>query len=197
MTPRDASRNANNQDALVYALYLLGGADKEVDVEDIYIKCFEIAPARLGWRTRPEIPDYKKTAKALQSVEAKELPGLLVKPHALSRKLTVEGVEWINRNLSTLQALYGQGAVVAGASNSAHEATRREVKASQAWADFQAGGSADRSDIAEALSCSPASPMATWQMRIEGLKRAAQVLQDEELGRFATVVEEIITGGTG
>ena len=46
-----------------------------MDVEEIYLKCFEIAPARLGWRTRPEIPDYKKISKALQSVEAKTHTG--------------------------------------------------------------------------------------------------------------------------
>ena len=94
---RNASGRANNQDALVWALWLLGGADRDVDVEDIYIKCFEIAPARLGWRTRPEIPDYKKTSKALQSVESKELPGLLHRTHALRRRLTNAGVEWVAR----------------------------------------------------------------------------------------------------
>ena len=64
------SSEANNQDVFVWALYLLGGADKDVDVEEIYLKCFELAPARLGWRTHPEIADYKKTSKALQSIEA-------------------------------------------------------------------------------------------------------------------------------
>jgi hypothetical protein len=193
---RDASKSANNQDALVYALYLLGGADREVHVEDIYIKCFEIAPARLGWRTRPEIPDYKKTSKALQSVEKTELPGLLVKPHALARRLTAQGVEWIERNLPTLESLYGEGVVVAGTLKAEHEPLRREVRASAAWAEFTEHGSANISDIAEALSCSPASPRETWQIRIGGLDRASQVLQDLELARFARMVETTVLGGS-
>ncbi len=65
------SDQPNNQDVFVWALYLLGGADRGVDVEEIYLKCFELAPARLGWRTRPDLPDYKKASKALQSIEAK------------------------------------------------------------------------------------------------------------------------------
>lgn len=64
------SVEANNQDVFIWALYLLGGADRDVDVENIYLKSFELTPARLGWRTRPDPPDYKKTAKALQSIEA-------------------------------------------------------------------------------------------------------------------------------
>ena len=55
----------NNQDVFVWALYLLGGADQDVDVEAIYLKCFELAPARLAWRTRPDLPDYKKISTSL------------------------------------------------------------------------------------------------------------------------------------
>ena len=64
------SFEANNNDLLVWSLFLLGGAEKWVDVEDIYLKAFELGPARLSWRTRADIPDYKKVSKALQSVEA-------------------------------------------------------------------------------------------------------------------------------
>ena len=39
---------ASNSELFVWALYLLGGAERDVDVEEIYLKCFEIAPARLG-----------------------------------------------------------------------------------------------------------------------------------------------------
>jgi hypothetical protein len=101
MTEKSKARNeppspeANNQDVFVWALYLLGGADRDVDVEEIYLKCFELAPARLGWRTHPEIPDYKKTSKALQSIEATTHVGLLHRPHKYSRRLTLEGIKWV------------------------------------------------------------------------------------------------------
>jgi hypothetical protein len=60
------NQTANNQDVFIWSLYQLGGADRSIEVEDIYLKAFDIAPARLGWRTRPDLPDYKKVAKALQ-----------------------------------------------------------------------------------------------------------------------------------
>lgn len=181
---RDASSRANNQDALVWALWLLGGADRDVDVEDIYIKCFEIAPARLGWRTRPDIPDYKKTSKALQSVEAKELPGLLHKPHALTRRLTTAGVAWVERNEAVLQALYGGSVPVQGAQSGAHETLRRRIRSSDAFARYEAEGGFDVLELADAFECQPGSPSEVWQGRFEAALRAAAVLSDSELEEF-------------
>ena len=86
------SMNANNQDLFVWSLFLLNGGSEWVDVEDIYLKSFELAPERLSWRTRRDIPDYKKCAKALQSVEApgKNHEGMLVKKSEHERKLSTK-----------------------------------------------------------------------------------------------------------
>ena len=65
------SDTANNQDVFLWALYVLGGADRDVDVEDIYLKCFEMAPARLGWRTQPQLPQYKKLRRHLNRSKQK------------------------------------------------------------------------------------------------------------------------------
>jgi hypothetical protein len=100
------SNQPNNQDVFIWALFLLGGADKEIDVEEIYMKAFELAPARLGWRVYPETPDYKKTAKALQSVEASTHVGLVIKTNPLARKLSAAGVEWVERFRPLLENIY-------------------------------------------------------------------------------------------
>lgn len=192
MGVRNALPKANNQDALVYALYLIGGSDRQVDVEEIYLKCFEIAPARLGWRTRPDLPDYKKTSKALQSVESKELPGLLAKPHPLARRLTHEGTVWVEANRDTLERIYGGSVAVSGASQGAHENLRRTVRASQAFADYEAGATPVLVDLADALQCSPGSPYETWTMRLAEVRRAGQVLDDAALLEFADTAEHVL-----
>ena len=104
--PRSAppSEEPNNQDVFIWALYLLGGADLDIDVEAVYLKSFKLAPARLGWRTHPEIPDYKKTAKALQSVEASTHVGLVQRQGPYHRRLTAEGVRWVEANRAQLEA---------------------------------------------------------------------------------------------
>jgi len=55
-----------NWEIFLWAVYQLGGSSHFVDIEDVSYECFKIAPARFGWRTRPELPDYKKCTKALQ-----------------------------------------------------------------------------------------------------------------------------------
>ena len=190
------STEANNQDVFIWALYLLGGADKDVDVEDIYLKSFELAPARLGWRTRPDLPDYKKTSKALQSIEATTHVGLVHRTSAYLRRLTVEGVAWVQRYEPLLAATYGQAPVPAAATNQ-HERLRRRLKASAVYAGWKAGDDLDLFDLADAFECSAGSPEAVWSGRLEEARRAAQVLADEELAGFVNATSGFLTDRRG
>lgn len=179
------SGEANNQDVFVWALYLLGGSDKDVDVEDVYLKSFDLAPARLGWRTRPDLPDYKKTSKALQTVEATSHVGLVQKQGAYKRRLTAEGVRWVERNLDTLRSTYESRARVPGVAAGQYERQRRRLRESRAFKGWIGGMALEPVDLADALECSAASPGPVWRARIEEIKRSADVLSDDELRRFA------------
>ena len=191
------SDTANNQDVFLWALYVLGGADRDVDVEAIYLKCFEIAPARLGWRTQPQIPDYKKTSKALQSVESTTHIGLIHRPHKYSRRLTTEGYRWIEAYKPILEKVYSNQFVAPSANTNMHERTSQAIKQSSSWADYLSDPfSLDIADLGALLRCTATSPQETWQSRILELMRAAEVLQDEELGDFAKAVQmKVIQGG--
>lgn len=189
------SDQPNNQDVFVWALYLLGGADRDVDVEEIYLKCFELAPARLGWRTRPDLPDYKKASKALQSIEAKTHSGLLLRPHEYSRRLSMEGVRWVETYRDILSHCYSHGKVQASATTNQHERRRREVKGDPVWSQFlSAPESLTSVELASVMNCTAASPDSIWRTRINELRRAADVLQDEDLMRFADYVSEKVLG---
>jgi len=85
----------NNGDLLLWALYTVGGAERWVDVEEIYLAAFRLAPARLAWRTRPDLPNYKICARGLQDLENAKEPrygGLLEKRGPHHRKLTLHVV---------------------------------------------------------------------------------------------------------
>ena len=190
------SPEANNQDVFVWALYLLGGADKDVDVEEIYLKCFELAPARLGWRTHPEIPDYKKTSKALQSIEATTHVGLLHRPHKYSRRLTLEGIKWVEAYRSILEKNYSKAIVQASKTTNQHERKRHELKKSDAWAKFLIDpATVEISDAAAALQCSAASPMSVWSGRVNDLRRTGDLLLDESILNFADFIEAQFISG--
>ena len=184
------SESPNNQDALVFALYLLGGADKDVDVEDMFLKCHELAPARLSWRTRPDLPDYKKVSKALQSVEASTHVGLFHHTNQYARRLTLDGNRWVETYISILERVYSKAPVQASKNTNMHERKRHEIKNSQVWVLFkESPANIGIEDFASVLQCSAASSQTTWASRVHDVKRAADVLQDQELMQFAQIVE--------
>jgi hypothetical protein len=185
------STAANNQDVFIWALFVLGGSDREIDVEGIYLKAFEMAPARLGWRTRPDLPDYKKASKALQSVEAKTHVGLVHRTHANARKLTANGVAWVEMYRKVFEQVYSRGPVAAANTN-VHEKRRKSLQESKAWSTWNNDGSLDLFKLSEALTCSPGSPVAIWKSRVEEVSRAGNVLQDKDLIRFADAISVFV-----
>jgi hypothetical protein len=190
------SATPNNQDALVYALYLLGGADLDVDVETMYLKCHELAPARLSWRTRPDLPDYKKVSKALQSVEATTHVGLFHHTNQYARRLTLDGVRWVETYLSILEKVYLHAPVQASKVTNMHERKRQDIKNSDVWHLYKTNPeSLTIVDFASVLQCSAASSSVTWTSRVHDVKRAADVLQDQELMSFAQLVELKVLNG--
>lgn len=185
----------SNQELFVWALYLLGGADNEVDVEDIYMKCFEIAQARFGWRTRPEIPDYKKTSKALQSVEAQT--DFIHKTHPYLRRLTRQGVEWVETNHKALEARYDQVTVPPPRSNE-YSRLRSRLKKHAIWKAFINHETENQIfSLAEALSCAPSSPESVWKSRLTDLEHASKLLSDDELLRFKSYATEVFYNARG
>lgn len=186
----------NNQDALVFALYLLNGADRDVDVEEMFLKCHELAPARLSWRTREDIPDYKKVSKALQSVEASTHIGLFHHTNKYARRLTLDGVRWVETYLPILEKVYTKSAVQASRATNMHERKRQAIKNSDVWHFYKTDpNSLTVVDFASVLQCSAASSAVTWASRVHDVKRAADVLQDYELMLFAQLVELKVANG--
>ena len=183
------SAEANNQDVFIWALYLLGGADRDVDVEAVYLKSFELAPARLGWRTKPELPDYKKTAKALQSVEATTHVGLVHKVGPYTRRLTANGASWIERYREILETTYSLSRNVEAPKRSNLEHKRSVIKSSAAFAQWLANDPVEFADLADAFECSPASPQNVWKGRMEELRRVADVTKDPELEAFSGYID--------
>lgn len=192
-----ASVEANNNDVFMWAVYLLGGADRQVDVEDIYVKAFELAPARLGWRTRPQIPNFKKTAKALQAIEAKTHVGLLQKFGANNRRLTPAGVAWIKENETVLRSIYSGEKPVEPAKVSDKARLVRAIKESTAWESYTSTGSCSIESLAFALKLTPASTRAVWNERLADLSNAAQQQGDSLFSQFATYAAEFAANKIG
>ena len=168
------SEPTTNSDVFLWALFELGGSDEFVDVEEVFLRAFELAPMRLSWRTRADIPDLKKCSKALRDIEAKK-PGLLVKQGSDFRRLTVDGQQWVEDNLDRLAAALGSDRIVEPprarfSSRLISEATRSDVF--QQWIT-QSELAEEKWQFAELLRCAPDSSRAIWHSRLETLRSAA------------------------
>lgn len=184
------SATPNNADLLVYACYLAGGFEKWLDVEDLFLKAFELAPARLSWRTKPDIPDYKKISKALQELEDPKRSdhlGLLDKKGKYERKLSVLGLDWCRQYESLLNSLYGGERVVPTAAIQDSSRLLRHVENSQAFSEFKLTRTvtSEKWTLAEALRCLPDSAPHVWRGRIDQVQSAAEKNGRSDLVEFA------------
>lgn len=188
------SATHNNSDLLVWACYLCGGFDRWIDVEELYLKAFELAPARLAWRTRADLPDYKKCAKALHELEDPRRSAhleMVAKHTQYLRKLTPQGKQWCDTFRDALSALYGGGAVPAPPSQDPAKLIRHVVSTT-AFAHFTRTGAVDCElwQLAEALRCLADSSQSTWMARIDSLISAAERTAREDASQFAHALRE-------
>jgi len=188
------STGANNQDVFLWALYLLGGSDRDVDVEDIYLKSFELAPKRYSWRTRPDLPDYKKTAKALQEIEAKSHVGLIHHVGQYDRRLTAAGSQWIELYIPIFETIYGKPESVKAANSNEFVRKAKRILEHDQFRKWKLGQPLDRFQLADLFECTGASPEPIWIKRIDEYRRVSQVTSNPQINDFLNQVSENILG---
>lgn len=187
----------NNADLLVWALHLAGGDDRWVDVEELYLKAFELAPVRLSWRTRPDLPDYKKCAKALQELEDPKRSdhlGLTTKNGAYERRLTDQGLQWCETHEALLASLYSSTDVVPSASIQDDARRIRALAESTAYRTWTDTGELTCTlwELAEAFRCMANSPKATWLVRLDEHVVAARRNGNKELEGFIGAARHLV-----
>ncbi|MEX2274889.1 MAG: hypothetical protein WEA10_04915 [Actinomycetota bacterium] len=183
MSPLD---EVANWEIFVWSLGRLGGATEFVDVENVFIVCFELAPKRFAWRTRDDLPDYKKCAKALRDAEARR-PRLLVKAgRGLKRQLTVEGQEWVRDNEQRMLATLERGKAVQEPRTRPRVRLLADVERSTTYRRWTDDGAlpVHKWEVAELLRCAPDSERRIWRDRLQVLRAAANDAEKEQLLKF-------------
>lgn len=177
-------RRVDNPDIIPFALYQLGGAGQFIDVEDIFLRCFKLAPERFRWR-KHLIANYKTLSKALRDFEGRHSALLLKTEDGLSRQLSKEGIDWVNARLGDFQEVLSQP----GANPPTR---RREQKLLNEFAGhrlvraFEKGSAADlqKFEVADLLLCAPDSPTDVWIERLETYRSAASAAGRPNLVEF-------------
>lgn len=195
-TPRSPSGRHNNEDLLIWACFAAGGADRWLDVEDIFYKAYELAPSRMSWRTRGHIADKLKCAKALQAIEhptKSQHSGLLLRRGEYKRKLSVKGLDWCEQHRKILERLYGSAQVPAASTQDASR-TIRHLESSEVFKRYRAKSvlECERWELAEALSCMVDSDASIWLARLDRLTSAAKANSRRDVIEFVDSARELV-----
>ncbi len=189
MSPRE---EIVDWEIFLWALDQLGGSSQFIDVEDVSLECFKIAPARFGWRTKPGLPDYKKCSKALQAAEARH-PKMLVKTRdGFRRQLSAEGQKWIERNGNRLSQILKTGIHVPAPRIRPNSRMLAEIERSDPFVLWTETGiiPQEKWRMADILRCSPDSSIETWSARLESARAVAHSAEKENILRF---LNEVVT----
>ena len=196
-TNHEVTKTAANNEIFLWALYLLGGTERKVDVEDIYLKAFELAPLRLGWRTRPDIPNFKKAHHALSDVENRAGIGYLIKLGANYRQLSPQGAAWIEENHKKMEDLFSGESKVSVAQKSDTSRLAKKLLQSEAWKLWSNQKEVPLAYLASALECSTFSTQEVWAARIASLTAAGISTNNSDILDFAEFVNDSILNNGG
>lgn len=76
------------------AVYLLGGASRHLDTEDVAVKAFSLAPAMFGWQKYPQFPNLELVRVALSDAKKRKNGALLSGSGREGWRLTTAGLDW-------------------------------------------------------------------------------------------------------
>lgn len=182
-------------DIVVYALHALGGDRRYVHLEDIAIRCYELAPDRFSWERYPQYPDADAARSALTDAAKEQHGKLVMTSKATASKartkgqvmwaLSRAGAQWIEANLNRLSA-------ATHASPAAHP--RQEVQqqiapilrhpAYQVYARDPENAPIEEAGFVDSLRCTLNTPPEVLSKKLELAMTRAQAAHHEGLLQY-------------
>jgi len=146
----------------------------------------------LSWRTRLDLPDYKKCSKGLRDAEARR-PNLLLKtPDGFKRQLTVEGQEWVEKNEDRLRERLTSPQPIPEPRQRPRARELAALERSDVYRQWRDDGTvADQKwRMADLLRCAPDSPRQLWRDRLETLRASARAAGLTDITHFLDAVAD-------
>ena len=98
-------------DYVIASLFRLGGSTRPVDIEDIAVECFKIAPHRFQWRKYAEQIDLAQVRDGLSDARKEANGELVVGDRKQGWSLTQAGIKWATQLLDFVGADQASGRI--------------------------------------------------------------------------------------
>lgn len=199
--PQSADKaRLNNWEVAVYALYLAGGASKQIHTEEVALKCFELAPDAFSWVRFPRHPDKDIARVALTDarknsrgglVSGRAGKGLRKAPVPQSQAvsdgwmLTDAGADWVTKHEEELASLFTAREPRSNRQDLLHRLSR--VRTHPVFVSFLENPrefSPSLGEMADLFKCRPDAPLSVWHRRVQSFRSQARIAGQEDTIRF-------------
>ncbi len=177
------------------AVYLLDGGRQPVDIEDVAMKCHELAPGRFSWRKYHEQINLDNVRRNLVWAKTPEFGSMLKGSMTDGWTLTPSGLDWAIKNHEAVESVDLQKTHPTSKTKSGQDARmkreRSRIKSTQAWNRW-AAGDVDIS-LPEAREVFRIDSYATGRMRDLKINRLELLFDDDtEIGEFLRAVCSVL-----
>lgn len=186
----------SSMEVVTFAVYLLGGASRSVDTEEIAIKAHEMAPSRFSWTRYPEQVNLELVRVFLSDAKKKNF-GWVVGSGKTGWGLTSKGLAWAksnagNHDVSEMRPRRaGRSALPDERRWRREEARLRALEATRAWLIHK-----KRPTYAQALNVFRIDSYANEEMRQRNIARVLDLFSAEkELLGFLEQAANIVNSG--
>jgi hypothetical protein len=173
------------------ALERLGGARRYVDIEEVTLEAYRMAPERFSWRTKRDYPSWERVRTAFVHAnqgEQKRHGGPLVvsSTDGSSWKLTVDGLAFVRLHAGRIERAVSRGARSSGGGTPSAKRIR-EIRKHPAFIAYENAtpiGDIARHELAELLLSPPDAPREAVRRKLDRARTAALDVRDHEVARF-------------
>jgi hypothetical protein len=184
---KNLTKSPSQTEVVTLAAYLLGGAQKAIDTEDIAVEAHRLAPGRFSWKKYPDQINLELVRVYLSDAKKSDKGVLLLGSGRTGWRLTQRGLKWAKEAAQNIQNIQTNRTRAQSRSGSIDEQRwRRErsrIQATQAWKMWTEG----KRDIPqhEAKTIFRIDSYAKGDLREAKITRVRSLfLDDEELGPF-------------
>lgn len=184
---------------MLVALLQAGGAEELIDIEDLAVAAYNLAPHLFRWRRYPEYPSAELTRMAIRHAEtAAEQPLFVKGPGGRSRRFTAHGLTRAREAEVRLQIGVSDGSMVPLRRPASRDIARMEKHPALGRWRTEGIAKVTRYDLADLLLCAPSSFRGVFLDRLHASSAAAAHWERAELLEFladAIANVDLILGG--
>lgn len=184
---KSLTKSASQTEVVTLATYLLGGAQRAIDTEDIAVEAHRLAPGRFSWKKYPDQINLELIRVYLSDAKKSDKGELLIGSGRTGWRLTQRGLKWAQQAAQNIKNIQTSRTRAQSRSGSIDEQRwRRErsrIQATRAWMMWIEG----KRDIprADAKTIFRIDSYAKGDLREAKITRVRSLfLEDEELGPF-------------